>query len=354
MSAFLTSLGSIAGQYGEAKSEKQTEDFAREQKLKELSTSDAYLQLAKQAEKRQADEFEQRKKSGDLIEFKDGRIWSVSQSKFIDQQRPDPMTTLKKFIDSQPPDVRKNLTERAQAEVELSPNDPKSAIQEVMKFADAQQAESNRKAEAATRHQEHEGDVASQHEFQKTQRKEMETFQRLMVSTRLEEKAKFMTPQERQQYESIKSLEPMVTRLRTFIEKNKLEGENNYIFGDHSALVQHLRSRGYKFGVAQEPKTQELIKDAAAISIMGAAPWVRIGRGKYTLEQIQQHLPKQTDTPGNIYDKVTWLQDEVLENAKNSLSGLTPPGGGSASPTQAAPDNGAPPPGAVIHDFSKD
>src|ERR1700722_1649336 len=129
--SFLTSLGSIGSQYGEARDEKQKEDQARADKLRQLSAQDAYLQIAKQAETRQQQEFEQRKKQGDLIEFKDGRIWSVSKGAFIDQQRPDPMVHLREFIKNQPKETQPALTDRAQAEIELNPSDPKAAIQEV-------------------------------------------------------------------------------------------------------------------------------------------------------------------------------------------------------------------------------
>jgi hypothetical protein len=352
----LTGIGNVANQYGEAKNEKSSEDFARAEKLKQMDVQQSYLQLAKQQEERQAQEFEFRKRAGEIVPLPDGRYWSVSKGAIIEEPRADPKELFRKVLAQADPRVQKAMGLKLPILTEENPYNEKELMKSVMATLHQEEEDVNKK-DAADLAEKNRKDDAEAH------RKEIETFEReerksreanqlavtkIMTDYRLNEKAKFMTPQERQQYESIKSLEPMATRLRKFLEDNKMTEENNYLFGDHSALMQHARAAGYKGGVKQEPKTQELIKDAAAISIMGAAPWVRIGRGKYTLEQIQQHLPKQTDTPANMYDKVTWLQDEVLENAKSSLAGLTPPG--ETAPTS---ESGTPPPGSVIHDFSK-
>ena len=345
MSAFLTSLASLGSQFGQAKDEVRQEKEAREQKLHQMNVEDAYLQIAKQQQERQDQELEYRKKSGDLIEFKDGRIWSVSQGKFIDQQRPDPMVTLRKFVETLPPDVQKGARERAQAMVEANPGDLKGAISEVMRYADEAQKESMRRADEAqkesmrradeaTRHKEHEEDRKDTQEFQRQQRRELEAFQKNMIDWRLADKQKYMTPQERQVYDTIKQVEPSVTRTIDYLEQTKnsdgqpLKEENNYIFGDRSALMQHLRLRGYKFGTKQEDITQNLIKNAALLQVLGARPWMSMGRGKYMYEVVSQHLPQPSDTPAQLYDKLTWLRDNVLEDAKQSLAGYVSPGSG--------------------------
>jgi hypothetical protein len=353
LGAFLTSLASIGSEYGQAKIDKSQEDFARAEKLKQIDAQQAYLDLAKQSEARQQAEFEQRKKAGDLIEMKDGRIWSVSKGSFIDQQKPDPMTTLQKFIKSQPQEVQKQLSERAQAEIELDPADPKKAIQEVMRYADETSKESRqaaeREAERKTRHTEHEEDVTTTREFQRQQKRESEKFQRQMVDIRLQEKSKQMSPVERKSYDSLRLMEPMVENVMKFIEDNKLEKENDLVFGDRSALMQHLRQKGYAFGQKQEPITQKLFKDMGVLAVQGAAPFMTMGRSVKMYEEVAKHLPKQTDTPSNLYDKLKWMHEELFPNVRSSLSGYT-------APDTGKPINGegdVPPPGSVIHDFSK-
>jgi hypothetical protein len=128
-----------------------------------------------------------------------------------------------------------------------------------------------------------------------------------------------LSQQEQSVADGIKMVEPMIDRLVDFIEKNNLQDQGAWAFGDHSALMQHLRFYSYKKGVAPEATSSELIKDAAAIQVQGAKPLMTMGRSKYMYETIVQHLPTPTDTPKLLYDKVTWLRDNVIENAKGSL-----------------------------------
>jgi len=337
MSAFLTSLASVADQYGQAKESARQEKQQIAEKAQRMDVEQAYLQLARQAEARQRESEQARIAQGDIIKV-GNRLWSVSKGKFIDPQQPDPMMHLREFIKTLPPDIQKGATARAQAIAEQDPNDPKGVITEVMRYADEAQrlaqAEANRREDTKTRHQEHEEDVKNQHEFQQQQRRELEAFQRNMVDWRLQEKAKQMNPQERQIYDSVRGMEPMINRTVTFLEQTKdasgkpLKDENDLVFGNRSALMQHLRFKGYQFGQSQEAATQQLIKNAAALQIMGAAPWRNIaGRSKYSYEVIIQHLPRPTDTPGQLYDKITWLRDNVIPDVKQSLAGYETPGG---------------------------
>ncbi len=44
-----------------------------------------------------------------------------------------------------------------------------------------------------------------------------------------------------------------------------------------------------------------------------------MGRGKYTFDKVQQHLPKPNDTPALMYDKVKWLRDNVIPDMENAI-----------------------------------
>lgn len=342
MSAFLTALTSIGSQYGEAKDQARQEKLATEQKVRALDSQQAYLDLARQAEQRQQQQFEYQKKAGDLIEFKDGRIWSVSQAKFIDPQRANPMDTLKQFISTLDPSIQKQVGARAYTASELYPNDPKAALTEVLRYAD--KADADKRAEEKWNREQKEREKQAndarkdQQNFRRDMMQDQHAFEQQMIDYRLQERYKYMTPQERQTFDTIKQVQPAVDRTIQFLEQTKnaqggnLKDEDAYVFGDRSALMQHLRYRGYKFGKAQEDITQQLIKNAALIQVLGARPWMTMGRGKYIYETIAQHLPSPTDTPKLLYDKLTWLRDNVLEDAKQSLAGYVQPGGGEYQP----------------------
>ena len=347
MAAFLTALASLGAQRAQGKLEAEEEKLSRAEKQQRSESEQAYLDIAKRAEQRQQALAEQSIKAGRYHNV-GNRLWDVEKGKFVDLQGVNPTQTLKDFIGTLPSEARAGAAARAKAITESNPNDLQAPLREVLRYADAYQAETQRREDAAARaterkSEQEEGRKFREHEakesraFREDESRKSRQFQQSMVDYRLKEREKFMNAQERTQWETIKAVEPMVTRLRNFIEDHKMQDENSYVFGNHSALMQHLRMRGYKFGTAQEPVAQELIKDAAAISIMSAAPWVRIGRGKFTLEQIQQHLPKATDTPANLYDKVSWLQDEVLTDAKQALSGMIGPGGEAVPETTVTP-----------------
>jgi hypothetical protein len=351
MGAFLTALLSTGNQLGEAKSQVEEERLARQEKFRSMNMQDAYLQLAKQREAREAAAQKEAMDRGEIFPIR-GRLWSVKQNKFIDPTPPDPYDAFKDLLATVPSELKAGAIARMRAVTAADPNNPRAGIDAGLAYLNTQQAESNRQKAAevadtrreaaatlreenaekreATRERERREDAA-------TQRTESYKNQKALIDDRLNAKSRYMNAAERQQWESIKNLEPMVEKLTDFLEDNKLTGENGYVFGNHSALMQHIRMRGYKAGVAQEAITQELIKDAAAIQIMGVAPWTRaIGRSKANVERITQHLPSPTDTPGNLYDKITWLRDNILVAAKHSLEGLTPPGETSTSPDQGA------------------
>lgn len=338
MSSFLSALTSIAGQYGEAKNQKQQEDLEKAAKFRSMDVQDAYLQLAKQAETRQSTAQEAAIKRGNLIKI-GNKLWDVNKNAWADTQQVDPMTSLKSFIQTLPKEVQSGAASRAQMAIEADPSDPKAAIQEVLRYSDAQKTEANRREDAAQRERERREDAlkaeSNRRDDRRDSRHEIEGFEKQMIDLRLAEKQKYMTPQERQLYDSIKQVEPSVQKTIDFLENTKdsdgkpLMSENSYVFGDRSALMQHLRFRGYKFGEKQEDISQQLIKNAALIQVLGARPWMTMGRGKFIYETIAQHLPSPTDTPSLMHDKLTWLRDNVLEDAKGSLSGYVAPGGAS-------------------------
>jgi hypothetical protein len=360
VSAFLTSLASIGSEYGQAKIDKSQEDFARQEKQKQVDTQQAYLDLAKKSEARQQAEFEQRKKAGDLIEFKDGRIWSVSKGGFVDQQKTDPAKVFKDFFATLDPRVQKIVGPKAQVAAEEYPYDQKEMMKAVMaetdkaqsqvekedaaalteknRREDAATAESNRKADAATRHKEHEEDLAVARENQ-----------RQLIDLRLSEKYKFLNPQERRLLTSARQMEPMVKKLEDLIDGAGLKESDAAIMDKNSAVMQHLRMYGYKAGVKPDQLHADLIKTAAALQVMGAAPWMQMSRSKYMYETVKQHLPSPTDTPALLYDKAQFLHG-IITDLKESLAEAGTPYG--AAPGAQEGGGNAPPPGAVIHDFS--
>lgn len=148
MSAFLTSLAQLGSQYGEAKEGARQEKQQIAEKAQKSDVEQSYLKLAQAAEQRQQQEQEYRKKAGDLIEFKDGRIWSVSQGKFIDQQRPDPMDSLRKFYSTLDPKIRSKAEAQTQALTAAYGTDPKELVSKSLSYVD--QLQQRAETEAAT------------------------------------------------------------------------------------------------------------------------------------------------------------------------------------------------------------
>ena len=344
MASFLTALASIGSQYGQAKTDAADAMAKRQQLADETKMRAAQLGMQQQQLKDyEAEEpLRKLKLQHDLMSLRylpyrrGEHFLDVTTGKTVDLGPEATQAAQSPFIyaadvlsSAKDPDIRTGALQLAgslyKANPDPTPEEQVAVVNDLKNYIkseeDKKQAVLDRQAAATTAEQNRRADAEAnaQRNFE---------LKKMMVDFQLNEKMRFMTPQERQQWESIKNLEPRVNALAKFLVDNNLTAENDIIFGDRSALMQHLRFGSYKFGVKQEPMTQEMIKEAAAISIMGAAPWVRIGRGKYTLEQIQQHLPKPTDTPSQLYDKVVWLRDDVLAGAKESLGGLTPPGGG--------------------------
>lgn len=156
MGGLLSALTSVVGtgaQAGDAVNDVRAERQARADKLRSLDVNDAYLQLARQANERQQQEFEYRKKSGDLIEFKDGRLWSVSQGKFIDPQRPDPMASLKKFYSTLDPKIRSKAEAQTEAMTSAYGTNPQELVSRSLAYVDKLQTAAETQAAEEERRQ---------------------------------------------------------------------------------------------------------------------------------------------------------------------------------------------------------
>jgi hypothetical protein len=354
MAAFLSALTGIANQAGEAKTSADQDKFERAEKMKSMDIRQAQLDLDRQAGQRQQKMLEQNLRAGKYLDMNlpmtsEG---GVRYKQFYNTEKGafekvpigktgDPLAGLKQVMGLLNPEQQTMVQSAYESTLQSSGGDEAKASEKAEalverlagKNEDTKLSEDKWNKEQAEREKESGRAREENREFRKEENDKMRSFQKMMVDFRLDEKQKYMTPVERQTYDAIKQVDPAVQRTIDFLEKTKdsngkpLNEENAYVFGDRSALMQHLRFRGYKFGKAQEDISQQLIKNAALIQVLGARPWMTMGRGKFIYETITQHLPSPTDTPKNMYDKLTWLRDNVLEDARDSLAGYVQPGG---------------------------
>jgi len=112
-SAIFTSLAQLGSQVGTASNEAREEKQAQAEKTQKMDVEQAYLQLARQAEDRQQAEFQQRIKTGDILELDPGKTWwSISQGKAINPPQPDSMEAVKKLISRYSKDVQDDVNDR--------------------------------------------------------------------------------------------------------------------------------------------------------------------------------------------------------------------------------------------------
>lgn len=141
---------------------------------------------------------------------------------------------------------------------------------------------------------------------------------------------KVQSNQDKQVLESSKQIISSIDDLLPILEKRKNEG------GLFDAGKQQIDFLKYKHGIPpSDPEQTKIFENSALLGVVGASIWTRIGRSRYTFEIIQQHLPKPTDTPELMYDKVKWLKDNVVPAAQDAItnpqpdnSGAPPAGGG--------------------------
>jgi hypothetical protein len=148
-----------------------------------------------------------------------------------------------------------------------------------------------------------------------------------------------LTSQEQGLLDLTKQMEPKVESLKKIIEDAGLSNSG----GTWDAIKQQAKFYEYKAGIKPDQLHADLIKAAAALQVMGAGPWTKLGRGKYLYETIKQHLPSPTDSPALLYDKVQFLQS-IIDDAQASI----PKTEGAAQPQPQPQGNGAPPPGSQI------
>jgi hypothetical protein len=129
--------------------------------------------------------------------------------------------------------------------------------------------------------------------------------------------------------DNINTMEPMIGSLEKVIMDAHLERDNSPI-APRRAWWEYR----YLNIAPDDPVRGELIRNSAALQVMGAAPWIQIGRGKYLFEAISNHLPNTEDSPKLLMDKLKFLHG-VIENSKKSLGVTeedTRPGGNADQP----------------------
>jgi hypothetical protein len=107
---------------------------------------------------------------------------------------------------------------------------------------------------------------------------------------------------------AIRDVLPVLEALKRDLEPRK--NDNNFIFGPNSSIKQRGKYLSYTIGGMKpsDPIDADVMQLAAFSQVAGAAPWAKIGRGKYVYEQIQKHLPNaESDNAANMYDKVNRL-----------------------------------------------
>jgi hypothetical protein len=134
-----------------------------------------------------------------------------------------------------------------------------------------------------------------------------------MEDNKLTAKVK-LTSQEQALKDVLAQIEPKVAQLEKTITDNKLQNKG----GMADALSSKYQFSKYRMGMKPDQVNADVIKAAAALQVMGAAPWMRIGRGKYTFEVISQHLPHPGDSPALLYDKAQFLKG-IVDEARQAL-----------------------------------
>lgn len=112
---------------------------------------------------------------------------------------------------------------------------------------------------------------------------------------------------------------PLLDKLQKDLEPQK--DVNSYL----ASAKQFGKFMNYQY-LGQKPDNEndaDIMQIASFAKIAAAAPWAKIGRGKYIYEQVQKHLPNPAmDSPANMYDKTIRLkqifQDELQRSPSRS------------------------------------
>lgn len=133
---------------------------------------------------------------------------------------------------------------------------------------------------------------------------------------------------------AIKDVMPVLDRLDTLLAAQK--DKNSWL----DVVKQAGRYGSYVMGKkVEDPVEAEKLRLEAFVRIAGAAPWIKVGRGKYIYEEIIKHLPNPSrDTPALAYDKIQGLKQifrEELARPEYKETGQVGNMGGMQSPSQA-------------------
>lgn len=124
---------------------------------------------------------------------------------------------------------------------------------------------------------------------------------------------KLQTTQDRQVLESSKQIISAVDDLLPQLEAIKNQN------GPLDLAKQDMEFGKYKLGMNPSGDWANIFENAALLDVVGASIWSRIGRSRYTFEVIRQHLPKPTDSPKLMYEKVKWLKENVVPAAQQAI-----------------------------------
>lgn len=375
MSSLFTSLGELAESYGKAGTIREKEKVDQHN----IDVDNARLQLEKQSAQLRQQEFQGHLMDLGIPPATEGgvtykQLYSPAQAKFVRipiGSKAGGLDSLRRVVMAADPKYRQQLMDLGQTELESDPEHPGNALKAIVarqqhledqtnlesraddrakseaerqadreKSSDARQAAREKAADArqAARERAAGGNADPQliRDLAARWRKgdPPPAKVRAQVEQYMEENGipsgRKLNAQENRVLDLANQTEPKVGQLKKLIEDAGLTGSNDWVFGDRSALMQHLRMFTYGKGVAPDKLGGDLIKAAAALQVMGAGPWMQMGRGKYLFETIKQHLPSPTDTPQQLYEKAIFLQS-ILDEAKGSLDVNDPGKAGESS-----------------------
>lgn len=107
---------------------------------------------------------------------------------------------------------------------------------------------------------------------------------------------------ELQSQHAMEDVMPVLSQTMKLLEPMKAEG------GVWDSIKQRGSYSLYGHGVDTGPLNDAINQYAAFVKIAGASPWAKIGRGRWIMQQVQEHLPDPSkDSPGLMYQKLNTL-----------------------------------------------
>lgn len=340
MASFFQALGKLAEDYGNAKLRKQQQDREQSVLAHNQAVQDIYTRLASQREQRLAQEDTLRKQQyqNELQDIglptftADGKtyrqMWSPSQGKVIKIESggaDDAMGALRDIV-QQDPRFKDQLGPFAASSLKAHGGDAKSALRDVLEERNRLRSEIEKREDASQRERDRQQDYSQHLADRREDAAQREKDRREEEKQRLEDRKSFkdyvsastdkrkLNSQEQGLLDLTKQIEPKLDQLQKILEDNKLTDKGGIL--DVAKAQKNFRE--YQIGLKPDDVSSSIIKAAAALQVMGAAPWMKMGRGKYLFETIKQHLPSPTDSPALLYDKVQFLRS-IVDEAKQSL-----------------------------------